>query len=147
MENKKLQEQYFEEIGKDALTEKGNETKGFIEWKQKVEEELKEEEIERLEINEIEIEAEEKGKPVKKIAKKFWVLVGKEKLYLYANKNKAIVGLKEILPEYDEATIAEIVYVDVGGKGTFNVEGVSWKDIALGWVSKDEKKGISKNKE
>ncbi|MFW9968763.1 MAG: hypothetical protein ACFFDF_01095 [Candidatus Odinarchaeota archaeon] len=95
--------------------------------------------VERLEINEMEIDAEEKGKTVKKKAKKFWVLVGEDKLYLYADKNKAIVGLKEILPEYDEATIAEIIYVDVGGKGTFNVEGVSWKDIALGWVSKNEK--------
>jgi len=147
MENEKLQEQYLKEIGKDALTEKGSETKAFIEWKQRIEEELKEEEIERLEINEIEIEAEEKGKPVKKIAKIFWVLVGKDKLYLYANKNKAIVGLKEILPNYEETTIAEIVYVDVEGKGTFNVEGVSWKDIALGWASKDEKKTVSKTKE
>jgi len=95
--------------------------------------------VERLEINEMEIETEEKGKTVTKKAKKFWVLVGEDKLYLYADKNNAIVGLKEILPEYDEATIAEIVYVDVGGKGTFNVEGVSWKDIALGWVSKNEK--------
>ena len=94
--------------------------------------------VERLEINEIEIETDEKGKTIKKNAKKFWVLVGKDKLYLYVDKNKAIIGLKEILPEYDEATIAEIVYVDVGGKGTFNVEGVSWKDIALGWVSKNE---------
>lgn len=96
--------------------------------------------VERLEINEMEEEIEEKGKTVKKKAKKFWVLVGKDKLFLYADKNKAIVGLKEILPEHEEATIAEIVYVDVGGKGTFNVEGVSWKDIALGWVSKNEKK-------
>ena len=46
--------------------------------------------------------------------------------------------LKEILPDYEDATIAEIEYQDVKGKGTFNVEGVSWKDIALGWVSNNE---------
>lgn len=103
--------------------------------------------VERLEINETGVEAEEKGKKVTKQAKIFWVLVGEDKLYLYADKNKAINGLKDILPNYEEATIAEIVYMDVGGKGTFNVEGVSWKDIALGWASKDEKKTVSKTKE
>ena len=94
--------------------------------------------MEKIEINETEIEVEEKGKIVKKKVKKFWVLVGEEKLYLYSDKREAIIGLKEILPEHEDATIAEIVYSDIEGKGTFNVEGVSWKDIALGWVSKNE---------
>ncbi len=99
---------------------------------------VKKKEAERLEINETEISIEEKGKEVKKMVKKFWVLVGKDKLYLYANKNKAVIGLREELPDHEDATIAEIVYTDIAGKGTFNVEGVSWKDIALGWVSKNE---------
>ena len=69
--------------------------------------------------------------------KKFWVLVG-EKLCLYSDKKEAILGLKEILPKQSDATIAEISYTEKGGKGTFNVEGVSWKEIALGWLPKEK---------
>ena len=87
----------------------------------------------KLEIEETEVEVEEKGKPVKKKVKKFWVLVG-EKLHLYSDKKEAILGLKEILPKQPDATIAEISYAEKEGKGTFNVEGLSWKEIALGWL-------------
>ena len=65
--------------------------------------------------------------------KKFWVLVG-TKLQLFSDKNEAILGLKDILPSEPDATLAKIEYVDQEGKGTFNVEGVSWKEIALGWL-------------
>lgn len=70
--------------------------------------------------------------------KKFWVLVG-EKLNLYSDKQEAILGLKEILPKQTDATIAEIRFDEKEGKGTFNVEGLSWKDIALGWLPKEER--------
>ena len=91
-----------------------------------------------IEINEIEIEIEEKGKKITKKIRKFWVLIDIDQLYIYADKNEAIKGLKELLPENEDATIAELVYSDVSGKGSFDVEGVSWKDIAMGWLP-DEK--------
>lgn len=68
----------------------------------------------------------------------FWVLVG-EKLHLYSDKKEAIIGLRNILSKEPEATMAEISYLEEGEKGTFNVEGVSWKDIALGWLLEEEK--------
>jgi len=70
--------------------------------------------------------------------KKFWVLVGKN-LCLYSDKQEAILGLKEVLPKQPDATIAEISYGEKGDKGTFNVEGMSWKEIALGWLPVEEK--------
>jgi len=91
----------------------------------------------KLEIKETEVEVEEKGKPLKKKVKQFWVLVG-HKLCLYSDKKEAILGLKEILPKQPDATIAEISYAEKEGKGTFNVEGVSWKEIALGWLPEEE---------
>ena len=92
----------------------------------------------KLEIKETEVEVEEKGKMVKKKVKQFWVLVGK-KLYLYSDKKEAILGIREILPKQPDATIAEISYTEEEGKGTFNVEGMSWKEIALGWLPEEEK--------
>ena len=92
-----------------------------------------------LEVNKTEIEVEEKGKIVKKEARKFWVLIDIDQLYIYADKTEAIKGLKEKLPENEEATIAEIVYSEISGKGSFDVEGVSWKDIAMGWLPENEK--------
>lgn len=71
--------------------------------------------------------------------KRFWVLVG-EKLHLYSDKKEAILGLRNILSKEPEATLAEISYIEQGEKGTFNVEGVSWKDIALGWLPIEEAK-------
>lgn len=68
----------------------------------------------------------------------FWVIVGK-KLHLYSDKKEAIIGLRNILSKEPEATMAEISYLEEGEKGTFNVEGVSWKDIALGWLPEEEK--------
>jgi len=68
----------------------------------------------------------------------FWVLVG-EKLHLYSDKKEAIIGLRNILSKEPEATVAEISYLEEGEKGTFNVDGVSWKDIALGWLPEEEK--------
>lgn len=66
--------------------------------------------------------------------KKFWVLVGSG-LTLYSDKQEAILGLKETLPKQPEATLATITYTEgKEGKGTFNVEGLSWKEIALGWL-------------
>ena len=70
--------------------------------------------------------------------KTFWVLVG-EKLHLYSDKKEAIIGLRDILSKEPDATLAEISYLEQGEKGTFNVEGVSWKDIALGWLPEEEK--------
>lgn len=92
----------------------------------------------KLEIEETEVEVEEKGKRVKKKVKQFWVLVGKN-LSLYSDKKEAILGLKETLPKQPDATIAEISYAEKEGKGTFNVEGVSWKEIAMGWLPREEK--------
>lgn len=91
----------------------------------------------KLEIEETEIEVEERGKKVKKNVKRFWVVVG-QKLYLYSDKKEAILGLKEILPKQSDATLAEISYAEQEGKGTFNVEGVSWKEIALGWLPEEK---------
>ncbi|TKJ19946.1 MAG: hypothetical protein CEE43_13785 [Promethearchaeota archaeon Loki_b32] len=91
-----------------------------------------------LEVNETEIEVEEKGKVITKKVRKFWVLIDIEQLYLYADKTEAIKGLRERLPENGDATIAEIVYSDISGKGSFDVEGVSWKDIAMGWLPNDK---------
>ena len=69
----------------------------------------------------------------------FWVLVG-DKLQLYSDKKEAILGLRNILPKEQDATLAEISYDEQGEKGTFNVEGVSWKEIALGWIPVEEAK-------
>lgn len=84
----------------------------------------------KVELSEIEIQ---EGKP--KEAPVFWVLVaGKNDLYLYVDKEKAVSGLSEAMPENQNATLAMIYYKDTKEGGTFSVEGVSWKDIAMGWL-------------
>lgn len=65
--------------------------------------------------------------------KQFWVVVG-ESLHLFSDKTEAIKGLQEVLPQYPEGTLATITYEEKDGTGTFNVEGVSWKDIAMVWA-------------
>ena len=71
--------------------------------------------------------------------KQFWVLVGDENLTLYSDKKEAILGLQKTLPKQPEATLATITYTEAKeGKGTFNVEGLSWKEIALGWLPENQ---------
>lgn len=67
--------------------------------------------------------------------KQFWVLVGNENLTLYSDKGEAIRELRSVLQKHPDATLAVITYTEAKeGKGTFNVEGLSWKEIALGWL-------------
>lgn len=77
-----------------------------------------------------EIEIEDEGNT-------FWVLVG-ENLVLYDDKNEAIMGLKEEMSDGNEdATVAEVSYTasdEEDEQGTFNVNAISWKEVAMGWV-------------
>ena len=92
-----------------------------------------------IEVDETEIKVGEKGKEVTKKVRKFWVLIDTDQLCIYADKTESIRGLQEILPSNKEATIAEIVYSETkNGKGSFDVEGVSWKDIAMGWLPENK---------
>lgn len=84
----------------------------------------------KVEISEIEIQ---EGKPQN--VPVFWVLVAnKEELYLYVDREEAVTGLSEAMPKNKNASLAMIVFKDTEEGGTFTVEGVSWKDIALGWL-------------
>lgn len=84
----------------------------------------------KVEISEIEIK---EGKPQK--IPVFWILVAnKEELYLYVDREEAVTGLSEAMPKNKNASLAMIYYKDTEAGGTFTVEGMSWKDIALGWL-------------
>ncbi len=68
--------------------------------------------------------------------KKFYVLVGKE-FSIYDDQKEAVADLKDELKDNENAIVAEITYEDSesGDKqGTFNVNPLSWKDIAMGWI-------------
>lgn len=72
----------------------------------------------------------------------FYVLVsGDNELVLFGDKNAAIAEVTDVLAEDDDATVAQIEYRPGDGsgdqRGTFEVNPISWKDIALGAVDSE----------
>ena len=72
----------------------------------------------------------------------FWILVG-GKITLFSDKPAAMIELKEVMTKQPNATLAAIIYSEEEGKkgeadrGTFTVEPLDWKEIALSWVEKE----------
>lgn len=67
---------------------------------------------------------------------KFYILVG-DTFAVYDGQDEAVKDLKEEMKKNKNATVAEISYErskDKGKQGTFNVNPLSWKDIAMGWI-------------
>ena len=68
--------------------------------------------------------------------KNFWILIG-DKFAVFDNKNEAIGELKSELEKNENATIAEISYQeskDEDKMGSFDVNPISWREIAMGWI-------------
>lgn len=67
---------------------------------------------------------------------KFYILVG-DVFAVYDNQDEAVKDLKGEIKKNENATVAKISYErskDKSKQGTFNVNPLSWKDIAMGWV-------------
>lgn len=75
--------------------------------------------------------------------KDFWILVG-DSLTLFSDKDAAMLELREVMTKQPNATLAAISYSEKGGKkgesdkGTFTIEPLDWKEIALSWVQKGD---------
>jgi len=66
--------------------------------------------------------------------KNFYVLVGK-KFAVYDSKEEAVADLKTEMKTTQNAIVALLSYVNSkedGKQGTFNVEPLGWKEIAMG---------------
>lgn len=70
----------------------------------------------------------------------FWVLIQKEKLILFSEKDEAIEKLGKVLPTEGDSSLAELTYTHGDEEGTFGVEPVSWKDISLALLARGSKK-------
>jgi len=67
---------------------------------------------------------------------KFYILVG-DSFAVYDDQDEAVKDLKAEMKTNEHATVAEISYEkskDKDKQGTFNVNPLSWKDIAMGWI-------------